>query len=186
MRSVGTRALVLAALVMVLAAGQTLAASRGPWQEVKAATARFHSYDQALAAGYSVGDEPCVASPAGAMGIHAVNQSLARDLAIDPMRPEILLYLPDQAGELQLVGVEYFAVALANSDAGPIPWFGSDPPVAGWFNTAPMVLGRTFDGPMAGHNSSMPWHYDLHVWLWATNPSGTFSAFNPALACPEA
>jgi len=186
MRSVGTRSLGLAALVMMLAAGNTLAASLGSWQAVKAATARFHSYDRARAAGYSVEGEPCVASPAGAMGIHAVNPSLAGDLAIDPMRPEILLYLPDQAGDLELVGVEYFSAALANSDGGPIPWFGSDPPVAGWFNGPPAVLGQTFDGPMPGHNPSMPWHYDLHAWIWSNNPSGTFSPFNPALACPGA
>lgn len=186
MRSAGTRALALSALVLLLTAGQTMAASRGPWQDVKAATARFHSYRQALAAGYSAQGEPCVASPAGAMGMHAVNPSLAGDLRIDPLRPEIMLYLPDQAGDLQLIGVEYFAAALANSDAGPIPWFGSEPPVAGWFNAAPTVLGQTFNGPMHGHNPSMPWHYDLHAWIWSANPSGMFAPFNPDLACPGA
>ena len=28
-------------------------------------------------------------------------------------------------------------------------------------------------------------HYDLHVWLWKTNPAGTFAATNPALKCPK-
>lgn len=184
MRRVGTRAAALALLVMLFGAGQTVAASLGPWQAVKAVSARFHSFDQALAAGYSVAGEPCVASPAGAMGIHAVNRTLAGDLAIDPMRPEILLYLPDGDGNLKLIGIEYFSIALANSDVGPIPWFGAGEPAAGWFTSAPSVLGRTFDGPMPGHNPTMPWHYDIHIWLWESNPAGTFAMWNPRLACP--
>jgi hypothetical protein len=77
--------------------------------------------------------------------------------------------------------------ALVNTPAGPAPWFSHDDPRdAGltFFNPAPSVLGQTFDGPMAGHNPSMPWHYDLHVWLWAHNPAGLFAQFNPALSCP--
>ena len=46
-----------------------------------------------------------------------------------------------------------------------------------------LTLG-TFDGPMPGHNPSMPWHFDLHAWLWAENPAGTFAMFNPTLSCP--
>jgi hypothetical protein len=38
---------------------------------------------------------------------------------------------------------------------------------------------------MAGHEEGMPWHYDLHVWLYADNPSGMFTPYNPALECPE-
>jgi hypothetical protein len=170
-------------LALTFASTQTATAT-GSWQAVKAASARYHSISQAAMAGYSWAGEPCVVSPDGAMGIHAVNFALASDLVIDPVRPEIMLYLPNVAGDLELIGVEYFEVALANSDAGPIPWFAASPPEAGWFNPAPTVLGQTFQGPMAGHNPSMPWHYDLHAWLWAANPSGTFAMFNPALACP--
>lgn len=164
--------------------GTVPAAAAGGWQGVRAATANFHSLTQAAKAGYSYEGEPCVESPAGAMGIHAVNFGLASDLAVDPLRPEVLVYFPDGNGQLQLVAVEYFVIALANSSAGPIPWFGATPPAAGWFNAAPTVLGQTFEGPMPGHNPSMPWHYDLHAWLWADNPDGTFASFNPALDCP--
>ena len=175
-------------VVVTLALAATLmssmpVAAAGGWQAVRAATARFHSMTQASAAGYSLAGEPCVAAPPGAMGVHAVNLALAGDLDFDPLQPEILLYLPTEDG-YELIGVEYFGVALANSDNGPIPWFGADPPAAGWFNPAPSVLGQTFDGPMPGHNPSMPWHYDLHAWLWAENPAGTFAMFNPTLACP--
>jgi hypothetical protein len=175
-------------VIVTLAVAATLlasapAAAAAGWQSVKAATARYHSLVQASAAGYSLAGEPCVSAPPGTMGIHAVNFGLAGDLAIDPARPEILLYLPAAEGRLELIGVEYWAVALANSAGGPIPWFGSGPPPAGWFNPAPSVLGQTFDGPMAGHNPQMPWHYDLHVWLWEDNPAGTFAMFNPSLSC---
>jgi hypothetical protein len=47
----------------------------------------------------------------------------------------------------------------------------------------PQLFGRTFDGPMPGHSPEMPWHWDLRVWVWAYNPSGTFAQWNPALKC---
>lgn len=174
------------AVVATLVASVPAAAAEASLQSVKAATARFHSISQAAAAGYSLAGEPCVAGPGGAaMGIHAVNHSLASDLSIDPAKPEILLYLPKIDGDFELVGVEYFAIALANGEGGPGPWFGENPPASGWFNAAPSVLGQTLEGPMPGHNPDMPWHYDLHVWVWDDNPAGTFAAFNPSLACPD-
>jgi hypothetical protein len=27
-------------------------------------------------------------------------------------------------------------------------------------------------------------HYDLHVWLWKSNPEGLFSPTNPGVKCP--
>ena len=176
-------------LVATLAVAATLvvsapASAATTWKSVKVTNARYHSVTQASKAGYSMAGEPCVSAPPGTMGIHAVNFALAGDLDIDAARPEILLYLPTDDGDLELIGVEYFAAALANSAAGPIPWFAADPPAAGWFNPAPSVLGQTFDGPMPGHNPNMPWHYDLHAWLYADNPAGTFAMFNPTLSCP--
>jgi hypothetical protein len=189
------RLLLLLALVGSLTVGMTgLALARGgplppDLQAVRAAVARYHSYDQALADGYDIGAEPCVAAPGlGTMGYHAVNLGLLGSGAIDPLRPPILLYAPRADGSLRLVGVEYFAVALVNTPDGPRPWFGQqdprtqDPPLT-FFNPAPSLFGQTFDGPMAGHNPDMPWHYDLHVWVVDENPAGTFAQFNPALSC---
>ncbi|MGH2454641.1 MAG: hypothetical protein ACRDHD_00055 [Candidatus Limnocylindria bacterium] len=153
-------------------------------QAVRSAVASYHSYDQALADGYSAAGEPCVAEPGlGTMGIHAVNYDLLASGANDPLRPPILLYVPRDDGSLRLVGVEYFMVALANPETGPAPWFASDPPPLGFFNPAPSIFGQTFDGPMPGHNPAMPWHYDLHAWVVEENPSGIFAPFNPALSC---
>jgi hypothetical protein len=138
-------------------------------QSVKAATARYHSFKQALRAGYSVAGEPCVASPLGTMGIHAVNAALMADPAIDALRPEILLYVPKANGKLRLVGLEYWK---ADADGN-----------LATADDRPSVLGQPFDGPMPGHNPTMPVHYDVHVWIWKTNPSGLFAPFNPALSC---
>jgi hypothetical protein len=66
---------------------------------------------------------------------------------------------------------------------GPRPWFGAEVPELGFFNPAPSLFGQTFQGPMPGHNPQMPWHYDLHVWLFESNPSGLFAPFNPAFSC---
>lgn len=153
-------------------------------QAVRAAVARYHSYGRALADGYSAAGEPCVAEPGlGTMGIHAVNFDLLASGVIDPLRPEILLYVPRANGSLRLVGVEYWMIALANTADGPSPWFDDDPPPLGFFNPAPVLFGRAFDGPMPGHNPSMPWHYDLHAWVFEQNPAGTLFPFNPALSC---
>ena len=60
----------------------------------------------------------------GGMGVHYLNPGFAADLSSDPAAPEILLYAPTKDG-WRLVGVEYFSVALAVTDAGPAPWFGA-------------------------------------------------------------
>lgn len=147
------------------------ASARDDLQAARAATAPYHSLEQARRDGYTTEGEPCVSAPpppglSGAMGIHAVDPALIGDGVIDPLRPEILLYVPNAEGELELVGVEFFEIAAVTG------------------GVAPTVFGRELDGPMPGHNPTMPEHYDLHVWLWADNPAGMFAPFNPALSCP--
>lgn len=165
--------IVLAAVLTLVAVTVWLPAGAGagddPWQAVTAATARYHSFNQAEKHGYTVAGEPCVASPLGTMGFHANNPALMADPAIDPLRPEILLYAPKANGKLTLVGVEYF-----KADADQNLATDSD---------RPSILGQPFDGPMPGHNPTMPIHFDLHVWLWQDNPSGLFAPFNPTLSC---
>ena len=155
--------------------------------EVRAATAIYHDVANAHAAGYPTANEPCVASPAGTMGIHAANQALIADPALDPLRPELLLYEPKN-GDLKLVAVEYLKfVVLRNRTSGatrtwvsPTRW---DPAVYEIAIPTPQLFGKTFDGPMAGHTPTMPWHWDLHVWIWAPNPNGMFTQFNPKVHC---
>lgn len=183
------RRLMALALFAVLGAATTATAlaKSGPLgpglREIRAAVARYHDYANAALAGYSVAGELCVASPAGTMGIHAVNLGLLGAGQVDALRPPILLYVPRADGSLKLVGVEYGNIALANTENGPAPWFGAEAPSLGFFNPAPSVLGQTFNGPMAGHNPQMPWHYDLHAWVVENNPTGVFSLWNPSISC---
>ena len=128
-------------------------------REVRRATARFHSTDQATEAGYSVASG-CVASPAGGMGFHWLNSSLV-DPVFDPLRPEAVLYAPGRDGGLKLVAVEYIVLNVGQ----PAPTFGSVP-----FN----VGGTPLPAP----------HWSLHVWLFRENPNGPFTPFNPSVSCP--
>ena len=131
---------------------------------VQQATAKYHDVDAALADGY-VPVSPCEELPGeGAMGIHYLHPQLAADLTSAAEQPEILLYMPKENGELELVGVEYWQAAAGRSQA-------------------PAILDQPFDGPMPGHAPGMPEHFDLHVWLWEKNPNGLFAAWNPALSC---
>jgi hypothetical protein len=168
-RSVVVLAIALAFAASSLSVGAAANAGNDPWQRAKAATARYHSFKQAQKAGYTVAGEPCVASPLGTMGIHAINPTLMSDSVIDPLRPEIILYVPDEKGKLRLIGLEYWK---ADADGNLATDFDR-----------PSVLGQPFDGPMPGHNPTMPVHYDVHVWTVETNPSGFFAPFNPNLTC---
>lgn len=169
-------ALALCGLLALLAAAVLVApalSGDGPLspelREIRSTVARYHSYAQAQADGYTVEHEPCIASPAGAMGIHAINPELMADDAIDPLRPEILLYEPKPNGGLKLVGVEYW-----KRDADQNLATNGD---------RPSLFGRAFEGPMPGHSPVMPVHYDMHVWVAEANPSGVFALFNPAVSC---
>ena len=165
-------ALVVVGSIGVVAVG-TVVARNGSLppelQEVRAAVARYHDYANALADGYSVAGEPCIESPDGAMGIHAPNNALIRAGVLDPTRPSVLLYMPRKDGSLRLIGVEYMKVDADQNLATD--------------DDRPSLFGRGFDGPMPGHNPSMPIHYDLHAWVLDTNPAGTLSQWNPTLNC---
>ena len=157
---------------LVLGFATVAAAGNGPLpndlERVRGALARYNSVEQAENDGY-VAASPCEETAEGAMGVHYVNTALFGP-GIDPLQPEVLLYLPDEDGKQKLVGVEYFSV-----DADQQLSTDDD---------RPTLFGQPFDGPMAGHGPGMPIHYDLHVWLYEANPAGTFTAWNPSLSCP--
>lgn len=145
-----------------------------------AATARYHRDSVALMDGF-VNTGECASVPGlGGMGVHFLNPARTMDIAVDAGEPELLLYETTGNGNRRLVGVEYFVPVLSNGT----PWFGEAPPPV-VDNAAPVLFGRSFDGPMPGHEPGMPWHYDLHVWIWKHNPSGLFAPFNPTVQCSE-
>lgn len=102
----------------------------------------------------------------GAMGVHFLNLGTIGK-PLDAAKPQVVIYEP-HGDTLRLVGVEWFVPVEASA-------------------TQPQLFGRGFDGPMDGHPPIMPVslrHWDLHVWLWRTNPAGIFSPTNAAVRCP--
>ena len=85
---------------------------------------------------------------------------------------------------MRLVAIEYFDPVI--QDGEPYMGSASEPPHRDSLPKRPPEIfdGQPFDGPMAGHNPDMPWHYDQHVWLYADNPEGLFAMWNPAIECP--
>ena len=155
---------------------------------VRAATARFHDVNVAMAAGYlNPAGRVCDQIAIGTMGIHVPNPALQATTELDPTRPEVLLYLPKPEGGFRLVGVEYIQfVRLRNPDTGVVtPWMSPTPWPANYevVTPTPELFGQTFQGPMPGHVPGMPWHWDLHAWVWANNPTGLFEPWNPAISC---
>ena len=136
---------------------------------VRAATARYHRVEVALADGY-VSTPVCATSPAGAMGIHYVNPALRHDATFDPARPELLLYEPQKNGQRRLVAVEYVITRAL--------WDAANP------GTVPTYLGQEFVRSFGPAAHGEPDHYELHVWLWRHNPSGMFAQWNPQVTCP--
>ncbi|HJU64257.1 MAG TPA: hypothetical protein VJ596_01210 [Gemmatimonadaceae bacterium] len=133
---------------------------------IKQATARFQTRDAALAEGYAQ-FRGCFNNPGvGAMGVHFANQSLIDDPAIDPLRPELLVYEPRADGTFELVALEYFVVRSAWHATGE--------------RELPALLDRRFE---PGELDGLPPYYALHVWLWRDNPLGTFAPWNPAVSC---
>jgi hypothetical protein len=167
------RALVVLALLLGALPALALAApERKKPKElaaVRQATKQYRDVNAAIAAGYMPAPV-CDALPGeGAMGFHYANPALIADPALDPLRPEILLYERRRNGKLRLVGVEYFKV-----DADQNLATATD---------KPSLFGQAFDGPMLGHVPGMPIHYDLHAWIWKRNPSGVFAMWNPRVRC---
>jgi hypothetical protein len=164
---------ILAAVLMLFTLGGAVVLARSgslpkDLQDVRAAVARYHDVSVATAAGY-IPASPCEQTAAGAMGVHYMKPALLGP-GLDPLNPEVLLYMPQKNGSLQLVGVEYF-----QADADQNLSTSQD---------RPSLFGRGFDGPMLGHNPQMPIHYDLHVWVVEQNPSGVFAQYNPSIHCP--
>lgn len=144
------------------------AVSQASLSDVRAATADYHRLSAAEAAGYGpfyvCTDEP----GQGAMGQHFVNLGLVIDGAIDPLRPEALMYQPATDGSYRLVGVEYLVFAAAWDSAHAAP---------------PSLFGHTFSLVEAGNRYGLPPFYELHAWIWNENPNGMFFEWNPRITC---
>ena len=156
--NLSTGALALAAFLLS-AAGAALAGANPLADDVRSANDRFKDVSVALAEGYA--PIPCASGVAGgAMGIHYVNGALIEDEAVDLRRPEAVMYEPGPDGSLTLVAVEYITTK------GPAE-----------------LDGHLFNFTGAPNRYGLPAFYELHVWAWKPNPSGTFADMNPDVWC---
>lgn len=142
---------------------------RSQVNELRRATARYHTVGHAMDDGWSVAfPEPCLAHEReGAMGLHLLNPELIADEeadAVEVTRPEFLVYEPGPTDQMRLVAVEYVVpFTVRPADAAPPTLFGQD-----------FHANETF-GVWA-----------LHVWAWRHNPSGIFADWNPKVSCEHA
>lgn len=167
------RSIFIVALVMALLAVPAIAlagsAGKSTLAQVRAATARFHDLDVALAEGYGP-LHTCTDHEGGdgAMGQHYVKGAVVGDTVFDLSQPEVLVYEPTTNGRMRLVAVEFVVFAE--------PWdaISTDPP---------QLFGRELAPVPAPNRYGVPAFYQIHVWLWKHNPSGTFSDWNPRVSC---
>jgi hypothetical protein len=139
-------------------------------ETVRAATERFQNTEEATKAGYADA-LVCVSGPEeGAMGVHFGNAELINDGALDPERPELLVYEPKD-GQLHLVAVEYLVLA--------DDWDAKHP------TTTPSLLGQLFHYYGSPNRYGLPAYYELHVWAWKHNPRGMFADWNPRVSCAD-
>ena len=130
---------------------------------VRQATERFKDVKIAQAEGYALQFGCVSGSDDGAMGLHYVNGALIEDDVIDIGKPEAVMYEPGPNGEMTLVAVEYITTK------GPAS-----------------LEGHLFSLTGAPNRYGLPAFYELHVWAWRDNPTGTFADMNPTVSCDYA
>jgi hypothetical protein len=159
--SAGTIA-VLAVVVVAI----VYASGRDDLAKIRLATEEFRSLDSVQAAGYSLVPDldHCFNNPGvGAMGFHYINTA-SLDTQLDLLKPEAIVYAPDQDGNLDMVAVEYIVPAE--------PWDKDN-------SNPPELLGQHL------HLNEALGVYVLHAWVWQKNPSGVFEDWNPEVSCPS-
>ena len=137
--------------------------------DVRQATAGFRDFSGIEKDGYGKFLDCFTNNQVGGMGQHYVNGDLVGDDALDPMKPEALVYEPDAKGNMNLVAFEYLVFASK--------W---DPNNTG--RPAPTLLGQTMH--LKTNIPDTPPVWTLHLWLWTDNPNGLFADFNPIVFCP--
>jgi hypothetical protein len=166
----------LAAGLLMAAVAVPAALSSTPASDLDAArqaTAPFRDVEVAKHAGYGEFRDAqgiaCIENPGvGTMGIHYVKGELVGDTVLDPERPEALVYEPRPHGQLRLVALEYivFQEAWDKENAHP-----------------PTLFGQEFMLVPAGNRYGIPAFYELHAWIWKSNPRGLFDDWNPRVSC---
>ena len=137
---------------------------------VRDSTRRFRNVEQAKAEGYLL-MFGCVSGPDdGAMGLHYVNLELVGDPALDPARPEIVIYEPLPNGGRRLIGADFLVFAES--------WHAN--------NTAtPQIMGQLMHLIESPNRYGLPAFYTLHVWAWKPSPTGAFVNWHADVSCDQ-
>lgn len=131
--------------------------------DLRATLAPLHRFELADDAGWDTQATGCMDMPGvGGMGFHYADLSRF-DAVVEPLAPELLLYVPERNGRLRLVGVEYAVPFDAWTEAAP-----------------PVVHGQEF------HRNEAFGLWVLHAWIFRNNPSGIFMDWNPTVNCDYA
>lgn len=177
-RSSATAVVAIAAALCLGSSGRALAQSHGHGSDapstlvqiVRESTRAFIDVTTAEAAGYAPAFG-CVSGPQeGAMGVHYINGPLVSDGELVATKPEALMYEASR-GRTRLLGVEYIVDAATWHKAHASP---------------PVLEGQSFQFVGAPNRYNLPAFYELHVWAWRNNPSGTFVDWNPRVSCDGA
>lgn len=116
---------------------------------------RYHNLQVAHAQGWNV-EGPTIPF----MGVHWLNLSLF-DETFEMLNPEVLVYAPDENGDMQFVAVEYIHTGLEAN--GPPEGFIGEEDV--WY-----------------YLEGVGW--TLHAWVGLENPEGVFNPTNPLVILP--
>jgi hypothetical protein len=137
---------------------------------VREATERFKDVAEAEREGYALAFG-CVSGPdQGAMGLHFINGDLVAKGALDPTKPQIILYEPTADGHLKLTGADFLVDAQQ---------WDSDKTHKG----PPELMGQLFHYFEAPNRFGLKAFYTLHVWAWKDNPNGAFVNWHPEVSC---
>jgi hypothetical protein len=122
---------------------------------------RFHNFEVAEAQGY-VPVSPLVPG----MGVHYAKPEYV-DMQFELLKPEILVYHPDENGVMQFVAAEYLYVIPECFELTEYP----EAP-EGFIGDQDMWSVNCYAGPGG---------WTLHAWVGLENADGIFAPFNPAL-----
>lgn len=162
---------------------------------LREATERFEDVEVALAEGY-VRDPMnlCVTAPVegyppqvGGMGIHFFRPDLLGLTATEPRidgtgthtdfsRPGVLVYFPDEEGNLHLGAIENIVFAEAWREAGR-----SEPPAFHGHEYWKLIDNPATPDVDEAHMFEP--HFELHLWVHHENPRGVAFPFNPRVSC---
>jgi len=135
---------------------------------VRQSTERFKDVAAAEAEGYGL-MFGCVSGPDyGAMGLHYVNFPLVKDIALDPAKPEIVIYEPLPNGGKRLVGADFLVFAA--------DWHAKHA-------ETPQIMGQLMHLIESPNRYGLPAFYTLHVWAWKESASGPFVNWHPTVSC---